>query len=400
MVDVRDLWHESPSAEMVIRDGMLVAMNPAAEKLLGLTHADLESDAWEERVLGEKNRKKFRSFLSGQASVSSGLDAVSADGSVRHVRFLKRSIPSHGVLLSVQDITETREDAQAFQAGYDEFIRVTTDLEDALDTIEKQNRLLERQKQILQNELQVAHAVQAQILSQDFERHTLVKLGGAYQAMTELGGDMWEFFESEDSTWIVIADVMGHGVASSLISIAAKSIFKRRFEEASVSGMGVAAMVSAANRDLVEITHSNYFLTACVVRVDREYKMDFLTAGHPPILYIPADAKKPPQLLFTEQPMLGVFREIPYQSVPHRMYPGDRLLLYTDCLIESLNEQGESIDLEKIAERLRFRKDSTPTSVVQEMLEYRREFAGDRLPDDLTMVCLEVPGGRVAVEAR
>ena len=400
MVDVRDLWQESPSAELVLRDGKLMAMNPAAEKLLGITASDLGDSIWEERVFDEKARKKFRSFLESQAPVSSGLDASGADGSIRHIRFLKRNIPSHGTLLSVQDVTETREDAEAFQAGYDEFIRVTTDLEDALATIEKQNRQLERQKQILEGELQVAHAVQAQILSQDFEKHTLVNVFGTYQAMTELGGDMWEFFESENGTWVVIADVMGHGVASSLISIAAKSIFKRRFEEASSGKMDLAELVKAANRDLCELTHSNYFLTACAVHIDSNHRLEYLTAGHPPVLYVPADSSRQVELLFTEQPMLGVFRNIEYHSVPFQMFEGDRIFIYTDCLIESVNAEGDVIDLLQIADRLRLKPGTTPQTVVQGMLEYRREFAGsDRLPDDLTMVCIEIPqaaGLRVA----
>ncbi|MBL8019843.1 MAG: serine/threonine-protein phosphatase [Leptospirales bacterium] len=392
MSDSRDLWHESPSAEVLLENGCISALNAAAGNLLGLTEKDLNVETWEDRVFDERNKKKFQNFLKGIAGISSGLEVKAASGEIRFVRFLKKALPGGTILLSLQDLTESREDAQAFQAGYDEFIRVTTDLEDALGTIEKQNKLLERQKQILESELQIAHLVQAQLLSQDFGRHSLVQIAGVYQAMAELGGDMWEFYESESEIWAAIGDVMGHGVASSLISIAAKSLFKRRFEEASAVGKSLARLSLALNQEMVEITNSNYFLTACVVRIDQHHRMDYLTAGHPPLLHIPADRKKPVNLLFTEQPMLGVFRDIQYVSESVQLELHDRIFLYTDCLVESVNDRGEVINLLDVGDRLRWREGTSASTVIEDMLEFRRDFAGsDQLPDDLTMICIEIP---------
>jgi len=400
MRESQDLWHESPSAELLLQDGRIVAINGAASKLLGLSDVEL-SNTWQERLFDDRNRRKFVSFLSGLAVVSSGLEVRAASGETRFVRFLKKHLSGSAILLSLQDLTETREDAQAFQAGYDEFIRVTMDLEDALATIEKQNKLVERQKEILESELQIAHLVQAQLLSQDFTRLSMAEVAGVYQAMTELGGDMWEFYESENELWVAIGDVMGHGVASSLISIAAKSMFKRRFEEASAVGKDLARLSLSINREMVEITNSNYFLTACLLRIDHDHRMYYLTAGHPPLLYIPGDPKKPVELLFTEQPMLGIFRDLEYHAQTMQLEANDRIFLYTDCLVESVNEKGDVINLLDVGDRIRYRPGTTAASVVEDMLEFRREFAGtDKLPDDLTMVCVQIPEKRSTAQTR
>jgi serine phosphatase RsbU (regulator of sigma subunit) len=392
MMQEKDLWHESPSSEILLGPDGILAMNQSARDLLGLVEKDIGSTQWLSRVFDQRALKKFETFLAGPAQVSAGLEVRAGSGDLRYVRFLKRPVAHGSTIISVQDITETREDAQAFQAGYDEFIRVTMDLEEALSTIEKQNKLVERQKQVLESELQVAHLVQNQILAQDFSRHTLMKVHGAYQAMSDLGGDMWEFYESREGLWTAIGDVMGHGVASSLISIAAKSIFRKCFEDAVRAKHNLARLMQELNSGLLDITNSNYFLTTAVLHITPDYRLEYLTAGHPPILHIPANPSEPVKLLFTEQPMLGIFRTISYRSEETRLSPKDRILLYTDCLIESPNAAGDVIQLEQYGEQLRYKPDESPEQVVNRVLDYRREFSGsDSLPDDLTMICLQVP---------
>jgi len=392
MMQEKDLWHESPSAEILLGPAGILAMNQSARDLLGLVTNDIGSSEWLSRVFDLRALKKFQNFLAGSTPVSAGLEIRTGNGEVRYVRFLRRIVAGGAAIISVQDITETREDAQAFQAGYDEFIRVTMDLEEALSTIEKQNKLLERQKHVLESELQVAHLVQNQILAQDFSRHSLMQVHGAYQAMSDLGGDMWEFHESREGLWTAIGDVMGHGVASSLISIAAKSIFRKSFEDAVRSGHGLARLMEDLNSGLLDVTNSNYFLTAAVLHISPDYRMQYLTAGHPPILHIPADKRQPVKLLFTEQPMLGIFRTISYRAEEAQLAPGDRILLYTDCLIESPNAAGDVIQLEEYGNQLRFKEGESTEKVVMRVLDYRREFSGsDSLPDDLTMICLQVP---------
>jgi len=389
-----DYWDLSPVAQLILSGNRPVRANRAFYELLNIAPVDLESDSWIVRVFEDSSAQKLRLFLSTEKRNGPLPELKTSEKRSRFLRASKRVLESGDSILAFQDVTQVREDSEAFQAGYDEFIRVTTDLENALETIEKQNALLDQQKNILQNELQIAHMVQTRLYSQEFDRFNLVLAAGYYQAMAQLGGDMWEFAESGDSFLGVIGDVMGHGVASSLISIASKTLFKKKFEEQSRTGIDLAAMTTIINQEIMEVTGGNSFLTAGLIRIDADYKMEYLTCGHPPIIYLPAEQVNDSRECFTEQPMLGIFKNHLFYSESMQLKPGDRVFLYTDCLIESLNPDGKLLNIADVIERIRKNPGSHPKDVIKIILDYRQEFARtEELPDDLAVVCIEIPHG-------
>ena len=211
--------------------------------------------------------------------------------------------------------------------------------------------------------------------------------------MDELGGDMWEFHEGNQEFVGVIGDVMGHGVAASLISIAARTLFKTNYQDTHRAERGLGVICGGINRELIEITRGNYYVTICLLRIDRNYKMEYVTCGHPPIFVVRADSISAGEQLFTPQPMLGIFPKEDYVSESIQLQPGDRVLMYTDCLLETFNDRGDALELDKITKLVRYRNGTTPESVVKELLDYIYKFGGTKdLSDDLALVCIEVPG--------
>lgn len=386
-------WQQSPAAMLEVTREKVTAVNDAALTLLVCTDKQLLSRAdWLVDLFQEKSRARFQTFLKEDKRDSLSLETKTFDGQVSYIRYRKRRLSDGRIFVSLEDHTEIREDTQALQAGYDEFIRVTTELEKALVTIEQQNRLLEHQAGILQNELRIAHAVQSQVFNRDFDDFSIVKAAGSYETMAQLGGDMWEFYENDRSFTAVIGDVMGHGVASSLISIAAKNIFKKRFEETDRIPRSLAEIATIINAELMEVTKGNSFMTACMVRVDREGKVEFLTAGHPPIFLVRRNTPGPGEQLAIEQPMLGIFTAVQYVDRQIRLEPGDRLLMYTDCLLESFSPDGDPLDLVQATEVMRTRPGHTPAMALNGILEFRHQHArSETLPDDLAIVCIEIP---------
>jgi len=252
--------------------------------------------------------------------------------------------------------------------------------------------VLEEQKALLHKELENAHRVQDNMFQLDFNQFKVVNASGYFEVMTELGGDMWEFHETKREFLGVIGDVMGHGVASSLISISAKMLFRKRFEDYQFYSQNLGDLCFSLTNDLVAITNQNYFITICLIRIKRNYEMEYLTAGHPPLLIVPADNQRDIVLLHTEQTMLGVFSNIEYSSLSHQLEPGDRILMYTDCLVESFSPNGEPLEIEDIGRVMRHGEKVTPDETLEDIISYRNKFTeSDVLSDDLTLVCLEVP---------
>ncbi len=392
------LWRNSPSAGLLLINrpdgGIILELNDACLDLLGLPREELVNrPGGLDAVLDERAREKFRLFLNNPRKKDVILNVNAAGRKLLELRFLKRPLGNDAgmLLLSLQDMTEMQEDARALQAGYDEFIRVTMELEEAVATIERQKKQLEEQKRTLEKELEIAHRVQERMFNLNFDQFTSVDISGYYQAMQDLGGDMWEFHETSTELLGVLGDVMGHGVASSLISISTKIHFKKCFEDYKQFG-SLSSLLTNLNNDICQVTGQSYFLTAAVFRIDLDYEMEYITCGHPPMLVVPMDPERDIQQLYTEQPMLGIFADIKYESHKYQLRPGDRVFFYTDCLIESMSPAGEPLQIEEIARVIRFGERTKPSEVIDDVLNYRNNFtASTALPDDLTLVCIEVP---------
>ncbi len=397
-VDLTALWDFSPIPQFVMDRAAIRQINGACLALLGYEYDELVGvDGWEEFLFASATQSyKFFSFVFEGRRNHMDVEFRSREKVLLYLRVERKLMAPDGdlYLVALTDLTEIREDSEAMQAGYDEFVKVTTELEGALNTIEKQNELLEKQQQTLQNELSLARVVQNQLFTRNFSDFQRVRTAGFYEAMENLGGDMWEFYETPGEFLAVIGDVMGHGVAAGLISIAAKTLFKKHFETLSrpEASRDLGQMCTALNLELLEITHGDYYITICLVRIDSENRMHYLTCGHPPLFLVRADPKQSSKLLYTSQPMLGVFPEIVYEAQSVQLHPGDRVLMYTDCLLESFDPDGNPLDLQNVTSMIRHTDGTTPETVVERVLEYRQQHSGSSsLPDDLAVVCVEIP---------
>ncbi|MCB1324632.1 MAG: SpoIIE family protein phosphatase [Spirochaetales bacterium] len=390
----RNTWELTPIPHLLINEQCILRANPAFLALVDYEAEEIvDKSNWMDLVMAPEQKPRFTRAVFDSRRPQADVQLRSRNGQVFYVRLERRQLHSGEMLVALMDLTTLTEDNQVLQAGYDEFVKVTIELEEALATIEKQNALLEKQRNILRNELSIAHTVQSQLYAQDFSRFRFVRAAGFYQAMDELGGDMWEFHEGNHEFVGVIGDVMGHGVAASLISIAARTLFKTNFEDTHRAERGLGVICGGINRELIEITRGNYYVTICLLRIDRHYKMEYVTCGHPPIFVVRADSGKQGEQLFTPQPMLGIFPKEDYVSESIQLEPGDRVLMYTDCLLETFNERGDALELDKITQLVRYRDGTTPASVVKDLLDYIYKFGGTKdLSDDLALVCIEVPG--------
>lgn len=396
-LDLTALWDFSPIPQFVMDRSAIQQMNGACLALLGYEYEELVGvEGWEEFLFTSATQSyKFFSFIFEGRRSHMDVEFCAREKVRLYLRVERNLIdPDEDLyLVALTDLTEIREDSEAMQAGYDEFVKVTTELEGALNTIEKQNSLLEKQQETLQNELSLARTVQNQLFTRDFSEFQRVRSAGFYEAMENLGGDMWEFYETPGEFLAVIGDVMGHGVAAGLISIAAKTLFKKHFETLSrpEASRDLGQMCTVLNLELLEITHGNYYITICLIRVDSDNIMHYVTGGHPP-LFLVRDGDKQGELLYTSQPMLGIFPEVVYESGSVQLRPNDRVLMYTDCLLESFDPDGNPLDLQNATSMIGYQSGTTPDDVIRNVLEYRQNFTGsDSLPDDLAVVCIELP---------
>lgn len=151
-----------------------------------------------------------------------------------------------------------------------------------------------------------------------------------------IGGDWYDVIETDHGVWLVIGDVAGHGVAAA----AQASQLRHSLRVYAHEGYELTEAVRRVN-ELVMATDLGGLATLCIAALDpTATRLDVIRAGHPPALFIPAGGA-PEFLEETAGPVLGVTGG-PHGVVRMAFEPGDRLILYTDGLIE---RPTESLDV-------------------------------------------------------
>lgn len=203
----------------------------------------------------------------------------------------------------------------------------------------------------------------------------------AYRSAMEavgIGGDWYSVIASDDSVFVVIGDIAGHGPGAVAHMAEVKTVMRHLLS----TGSSIEQAIGHAQASL-ERRHA--YASAIVVQIDRRAeRLRFLNAGHPSPIVIGADGTV--SLHQQHRPWLGVPGELmPATEVPFGA--GSTLLLYTDGLVE---ERGELIDvsMQRLAD-LVARHDREPASLVEFLLERRATHRGpSTVDDDIALVAV------------
>jgi serine phosphatase RsbU (regulator of sigma subunit) len=212
--------------------------------------------------------------------------------------------------------------------------------------------------------------------------------------MTEVAGDFYDFLVIDQSRLgIFVADVAGHGVPAALIASMLKIAIAAQAEHAS----DPARVMTALNQTLCGRLQQ-HLVTAAYLYLDLEKnKMAYAAAGHPPLLWFQYPVQKP-CALEENGLLLGVIPNAPYSSVERDISPGDRLLMYTDGLLEASNPADEHFGEAGVKQVLLSAKSVDAGQFATRLFEELAHWTGSGKTqgDDITVVVIDVYGKAVA----
>ncbi len=145
------------------------------------------------------------------------------------------------------------------------------------------------------------------------------------------GGDFYDVIPAgENAVDYLVADASGHDLAASLWTASLKALAA---EYASPLNLPVE-IVRAINSSLCHILPRGAFFTLVYARINRQTgRVSLVNAGHPPAV-VSRRAPGEPTILRQEGDVVGAFDDAVFGVAELILQPGDRLLLYTDGLIE------------------------------------------------------------------
>ena len=244
----------------------------------------------------------------------------------------------------------------------------------------------ERRLMSIENELAVARRLQFSILPTSIPEVRNVRIAVAYQPMTAVAGDFYEFIPIDrQRIGFLVADVTGHGVPAALIA----SMIKVAMQSVVPCAHDPREVLRGLNRILFSQLHDQ-LVSAAYLWLDTENrKALYSAAGHPPLLRWwdgTLERVESNGLLF------GVMADPEYPVCNLPIRSGDRFLLYTDGLIEPENAHGDSFGDRKLEEVVRNNQSRSPSEMSDQLLSEIRLWrpAGLGQQDDITLIVIDV----------
>ncbi len=247
---------------------------------------------------------------------------------------------------------------------------------------------LERDLQLgeIQKELEVARRMQLSILPAGFPNSASFRVSARYVPMTSVAGDFYDFIVADDKhAGLLIADVSGHGVPAALIA----SMVKLAASSQRANAADPARLLAGMNAALCGNTQEQ-FVTAAYVHLDSiSGTLRYSAAGHPPMLLL----RRGEVMGISENGlMLAAFDYAAYTNAERPMETGDRLLLYTDGVIEAANAEGDQFGQDALSAVLRQTAELPPAAASDQIVSAVQRWSASQ-DDDLTvLICDYIPG--------
>jgi serine phosphatase RsbU (regulator of sigma subunit) len=294
--------------------------------------------------------------------------------------------------------TEADDETKGFEVGAVDYIhkpfspsvvkaRVHTHL-----VLREAREQLARQLLDINNELEMAREIQLSILPRETPKIRGLEIVARYLPMSSVAGDFYDFIVvDEKHVGILIADVSGHGLPAALIASMLQVALAAQSSRASDPGQVLAGL----NQSLCG-KFKQHFVTAAYVFVDLEKKsMSYAGAGHPPLLLWRTSTGNASEVAENGL-LLGLFPEQSYSVIEVPVEPGDKVVLYTDGILEtkSPSEQEYGVDLLKgfLESNHNLRGDLFADSLLDELSNWSEHPKGQEQGDDITFLTIDFQG--------
>jgi serine phosphatase RsbU (regulator of sigma subunit) len=240
----------------------------------------------------------------------------------------------------------------------------------------------------------LATAMQESLMPDDRPvRRDRFEIRGLFRPVAECGGDLWVWRELADNrVLVIIADATGHGAAPALLAAVAKGAIDAHWQMA-LKNLDPGALLRALNTAIHRTGRKRYMMTAFAAVIDTSTgEVRYANAGQNFPYLIRIDGEKARvEPLIARGNSLGATADAQFETKAHAMRDGDKLLLYTDGVIDAGTPQrepwGEKRFRALLAANASERAHRLPDVIMSEVERY---IGGTPLMDDITMCVFQL----------
>jgi phosphoserine phosphatase RsbU/P len=251
-----------------------------------------------------------------------------------------------------------------------------------------QNDLLQKEmvvRERLETEVQLARQIQQTFIPESLPQFPDWELAGRWKTARQVGGDFYDVFDLPDKRLgLFIADVADKGVPAALFMALTRTLVRAAVTELE----SPAEAMKRVNDLLIPDTRQGMFVTGVYAVLDMgKSELTYVNAGHNPPLWMKRDGEV--ERLTRTAIALGVVTGQPVEQRTIRLESGDSLLLYTDGLTESFDNEGKFFGEDRLLEAIKGNHCSSASDLLDVIEKSLLNFVQDVPPaDDLTMLVL------------
>lgn len=242
-------------------------------------------------------------------------------------------------------------------------------------------------RQSMAKELSIAHDIQMGMLPHNFPsppEYKDVDLFAYLQPAKEVGGDLYGFTINDGKLHFIIGDVSGKGVPASLVMAITISMFHAVLQSAATP----TDVVDHINNAIAPNNERNMFVTLIAGELDlANGHLRFCNAGHDPMLLLHSESLE--EIEMASNLPVGLIENFPYQMNEADMKPGDKLLLYTDGVVEAENPDKQLYAIDRLVAAVEKNLQLSSQGIIEMITDDVRTYAnGADQSDDITIMSI------------
>ena len=276
---------------------------------------------------------------------------------------------------------------EAMRRGASDFVQKPWQNRQLLEKLETQverGQALRRRERRQHDELQEARDVQNHLLPRRIPQVADYEIAAITQPVRDVGGDYYDVVRISDTqTVLCIGDVAGKGLPAALLMSSLQAALRPLLWH----GLPPRELCRRLNRVLCDITPLGKFISFFYAVLDsRDNRLTYCNAGHNPPLLVRADrgAKE----LNAAGAVLGQFPDWVYQQSEVLMNSGDKLLLFTDGLVEACNQSDEAFGDERVIRIALQNRAATAEDLKKLLMRAALDHCNGHFQDDASLVVL------------
>ena len=281
---------------------------------------------------------------------------------------------------------------EAMRRGASDFIQKPWENQDLLQKLHNQlswargQRRAQRQRD---EERQEAREIQDSLLPKMLPEVAGYEVAAMTQPLRFVGGDYYSVVRiSPGHTALCIADVAGKGMPAALLMSSLQAALKPLIGERLVPSQ----LCHRLNRILCDLTPVGKFISFFYAVLDSvDNRLIYCNAGHNPPLLIRADGTS--KELNAAGAVLGQFPQWLYEQSELPMRRGDKLLLFTDGLVEACNADQVSFGEHNLIRIARENPSSSAVDLMSLLMRAASQHSGEHFQDDASLIVLKATAG-------